>query len=926
MWWQIFLFVCSSIVSALLAPKPQNAKASSLGDIQVPTAEEGRCITKILGTCKIEGPNCVWSGDLKTKAIKVSAGWFGRSQILGYRYCLGLHLALTVGKIDELVDVLVGGKSLGVNAAYSDAGTVLHVEKGHLFGGDRQEGGVSGDLAIYFGSRTQQGDSYLEGVLGTPVPGYRGVCHAVLRRMYLGTSRYIKYWAFILRATPAPAGLNPIWANINGDANPSYGIAEILTCDVEEGGMGVSASRLDLSSFSAAAQTLYQEGFGISLQMDNEQAAEEYLADICRTINAVLYTDPSTGLWTLRLIRQDYDPATLPEFGPNDLQEDPEIKWPSWPETINKVVLRYISRAEGFTTRTVQDRDSGNRAIQGVDVMTTLDFKMISNETIAQMVVGRERRTCAYPLAALQLVVNRRAWNLRPGSAFKFSYPPMDIQGLICRVANIRYGRLGDGRITVEAAEDVFASIPATYTPPPASQWSDPVVDPQPAQAQILLEAPYWAVGSSRVILAGAARADHTTLGADLWLKETYDYLPGGDLESMTPTAVLTAPYSCKTAAMDYSETLRLSAGPDMDTLADHNTAIDGVNHGQNLAVFESGEIVSWMCMAGDDSTGYWPLGVLRGCLDTVPTDHAAGERIWFLSQGVADVQGASTGSGLPGADGTNGANGTNGQDGAPGADGQDGVGVPAGGATGQTLVKLSATDFDTGWADVSSSGGSGGHVFHPDAPFSSPSALDDNFEQTSLLSKWTKVNFDSTTPAHTWDIATTRIKQLFSQLAGGSAGDTQRAILQSLPSGDFTVWTKLVTDLAANYQSAGLILSSTNTAGSGSQVTGCSEYFSSAQFLAESYTNFNSYGSTLCSFSKTSQMVYLRFRRSGTTYYFGYSYDGEVWVESTMSVGFTPSYVGLTIKNNNSTTAIKTAFKFFRYKPSATAVLGGLV
>lgn len=52
---------------------------------------------------------------------------------------------------------------------------------------------------------------------------------------------------------------------------------------------------------------------------------------------------------------------------------------------------------------------------------------------------------------------------------------------------------------------------------------------------------------------------------------------------------------------------------------------------------------------------------------------------------------------GRDGVDGRNGTNGTNGQD---GQDGQDGVGVPAGGTTGQVLVKRSNADYDTQWVD----------------------------------------------------------------------------------------------------------------------------------------------------------------------------------------------------------------------------------
>lgn len=34
-------------------------------------------------------------------------------------------------------------KSLGVSADFSEAGTLLHVDKENLFGGDQQEGGIT---------------------------------------------------------------------------------------------------------------------------------------------------------------------------------------------------------------------------------------------------------------------------------------------------------------------------------------------------------------------------------------------------------------------------------------------------------------------------------------------------------------------------------------------------------------------------------------------------------------------------------------------------------------------------------------------------------------------------------------------------------------------------------------------------------------
>lgn len=74
MFWNIILFVVSSLVSILLAPKPQNAKAAGLDEFSAPTAEAGREIPVLFGTRLIKGANVVWYGDLEAVPIKKKGG------------------------------------------------------------------------------------------------------------------------------------------------------------------------------------------------------------------------------------------------------------------------------------------------------------------------------------------------------------------------------------------------------------------------------------------------------------------------------------------------------------------------------------------------------------------------------------------------------------------------------------------------------------------------------------------------------------------------------------------------------------------------------------------------------------------------------------------------------------------------------------
>jgi len=74
MWWQVVLWVVSTVISYALQPKLQAPKPAGLGDFQVPTAEEGREIPVLFGSRDINGPNVVWYGDLRTVPVKKKGG------------------------------------------------------------------------------------------------------------------------------------------------------------------------------------------------------------------------------------------------------------------------------------------------------------------------------------------------------------------------------------------------------------------------------------------------------------------------------------------------------------------------------------------------------------------------------------------------------------------------------------------------------------------------------------------------------------------------------------------------------------------------------------------------------------------------------------------------------------------------------------
>lgn len=639
----MLLYAVSTVLSGLLQKAPK-ASASAMGDLKVPTAEEGRNLPVIWGTCMLRAPNVVWYGDYKCVPIKKSMGImaFGRSYTAGYQYFLTMDLGLCHGKVDALVAILAGTgedlKSLGYPMVdlNPDGSIRLHALTVDLFGGEDAEGGIAGWGTFYPGSDTQESDSYMSAMLGLTYPAYRNVCHIVCEQWYLGTSPYIKNLAFKVRRCPSNLGLSGAQTNLSGDANPAEIIYECL--QGKAWGLGFPAARIDAASFRAAGVTLAAEGMGMALMLDSPQQADHVIETVLQHIDAVCYTDPSTGLWTLKLIRPDYVPALLPAFGPDAISEC-EFSRGSWEDTLNEVKVTYT---DGNTWKQgmVQAQESANFAARlGDKASTTLEFPGFSNATIAQKVCNREMRTFGYPMGKGRVKINRTAWALRMGSPFRLSWPPLGIESMCVRVTSIDYGTLTAGEIEIEFCEDVFMAGYSAYGAPTGSGWTDPIgSEPVPPAAQLVQEVPYQVLGAAdRRLLVGAVRGDGASEYYDVWTDDGDGYYETTTVDLFTPRGLLATAYPRTTAATDPVGFV-IGGGTDLESLV--NTDAAGRTRGDALLIIVDAdgrhEWCAWQTCSNNGDGTYTIAPVVRGIFDTVQIDHAGGASVYFVSDGGA--------------------------------------------------------------------------------------------------------------------------------------------------------------------------------------------------------------------------------------------------------------------------------------------------
>jgi hypothetical protein len=538
----------------------------------------------------------------------------------GFWYGIGAHLALCHGPVDAVTEIRVGERLAWSGNVTSS--TSIFIDNPTLFGGEEREGGVQGAVDVLLGEATQAKNDYLQSLLGTAIPAFRGVFSLVLKRVWVAAMNpYIKPWS--VKARRIPKSWNPTQANIDGDANPAHIIRECLTN--RDWGMGYPDTDLDDPSFAAAAQTLYAEGFGLSLLWQQEETIESFVLAILKHIDGVLYVHPRTGLFTLRLARADYVLASQPLFDNRNIARIEEFSRPSWGEVTNQVTVVYRDGAtDKDTSVTVQDL--AGVQLTGSVVATSVQFPGIAKAELANRVAMRELKQLSSGLAKCTFIANRQASLLNIGDVIRFTWAPYGITQMALRVARLSYGELTDGAVRVECVQDVFGLPQSVYSTPPPTAWTDPVSLPQPCPFQLLYEVPYWSVikdftGESQsligdiddfdgLVAACGARSNLDAYGFEARVYEAGAYQSKG-FGVFTPTAILTG-------ALPKSAI---------------NTVV-GITGGIDLADVEIGTLAilddEWVQVAALNPVAQ-TVTIERGLLDTVPAAHASGARLWFV-------------------------------------------------------------------------------------------------------------------------------------------------------------------------------------------------------------------------------------------------------------------------------------------------------
>jgi len=273
--------------------------------------------------------------------------------------------------------------------------------------------------------------------------------------------------------------------------NPAAIIYECLTNS--QWGRGLDVGFIDGDSFEAAAQKLWNEGFGLCLKWSRKDSIRAFIQTILNHCAGTLYTDRRTGLITLKLIRDDYVVSELPLFTPESgLLEVTANDVTNSNEQINEVQVKYRHAVTNETRIVRTDSLGGVMGAYGVTNGTTKDYSGIPTASLALRVAERDLRGLASNLRRYTFTLDRRGYGVYPGQAIRIASIARGIPDTVVRVGKVE-DDFYNGRVKVTAVQDVFGLPSESFGGNLGSSWQPPDNSPC-VPFSTVVEAPYFMV------------------------------------------------------------------------------------------------------------------------------------------------------------------------------------------------------------------------------------------------------------------------------------------------------------------------------------------------------------------------------------------------------------------------------------------------
>lgn len=401
--------------------------------------------------------------------------------------------------------------------------------------------------------------------------------------------------------------------------NPAHIVYECATNGVW--GRGLPRAMLDDAAFRAVADALYAENFGLCIKWSRQDDIDVFVQNVIDHIGGALYIDRQTGLLTLRLIRNDYDPNALVAYTfDNGILDVTEDQTSSRDTMSNEIIVEFN---DPVVDKIGSVRVQNLAAFQSVGsvVSQTIQYHGVATASLALRLAQRDLEFHSSQLRRLTLKMTRAAWKLAPADVMKINVPTRGIENMLVRVGEIEEAALTGEEITVKVVQDVFGLPDTSIVDPQESLWLPPDRSARVITERELTEITYFDLTDN---LPQSQIGDFTA--DEGWIK-VYAKRPS---ESSIQ-------YDLQTKVSSEAYVTRTTAG--FDSVA---YLVGDIGHYDTNLEFERGSLLfdvvpgqvlriddEYMRLDAIDRTA-GTITVARGVVDTIPSPHAGGTRIWF--------------------------------------------------------------------------------------------------------------------------------------------------------------------------------------------------------------------------------------------------------------------------------------------------------
>ncbi|MGI4991074.1 phage tail protein (plasmid) [Halobacteriovorax sp. GFR7] len=654
----LIIQIIIALVISLIFSKPvdSHTKPAGIADFKFPTATQARPIPVLWGTAEFKAPNCTWAGDFYVQPVKkkVRSGFTKKSITVGYRYHMGMQLVLCLGgtratqQMTALTRLRYGDK-VAWEGLVSDQELQL-VDNNNLYGGNERGGGIYGYFRFYNGSDDQTSDPYLDRQIGAEQPNRAGVAHVVwygasLREDvqlgnfnlflpvptgYVANSTNLRTMWFTGTRLPNTLNLTGGMHDITGDCNPACMIHELLT--EPDWGMGWSEDSFEVDDLRAMGETLYDEGFGLSMLWDNEKTIKDVLDDIMQHISGYYYEDKISGKIRFGLMRSDYDTETLDLLESPTVIEVEEFTRSTWDGSMNEITVAYSDPARYFELNTVTVNDIGNVYVQNKVVPRTNQYHGITSKSIAIRVGFRDLRMLSIPLVRTTLKCTRDISTWQVGRVFKWSDPRYGIEEMVMRVNKVERGDYLSGEVILHAVEDVFTRGETIFAVPDDNNWTPPNFDAVELDDLVNIETPIglslYPEDATPELLTLVYNTSPINAEYNAFFGNVTGVLSDDEAESETFTDSAVIVSSLRVNDPSYSATSNLIVRGLLEVPE------AGAGASQEALIYVGGEFIGYDSYSLNADGDYVFLGLHRGLLNTTMVDAQAGSRVALLNGG----------------------------------------------------------------------------------------------------------------------------------------------------------------------------------------------------------------------------------------------------------------------------------------------------